>query len=74
MTLRGTLKGQEVILDAPADFPEGTPVEVIPIVQTASSAEGSGLCGIWEDPRPAAEIVRDLRSARTGFGGRKPSL
>ncbi len=37
-------------------------------------AKGSGLCGIWEDDRPAAEIIKDIRLHRTGFGGRKVAL
>lgn len=37
-------------------------------------AKDSGLCGIWEDERPASEIIKDIRVHRTGFGGRKVAL
>jgi len=33
-------------------------------------ARESGLCGIWEDERSAAEIIKDIRLHRTGIGGR----
>ena len=36
--------------------------------------KGSGLCGILKDERPAAEIIKDIRLRRTGFGGRKVAL
>lgn len=35
---------------------------------------GSGLCGIWKDSRDADEIITDIKSARTGFGGRAVKL
>ncbi len=36
--------------------------------------KSSGLCGIWEDERSADEIINDIRSYRTGFGGREIKL
>jgi hypothetical protein len=30
----------------------------------------SGFCGVWQDSRSAEEIVQDMHSHRTGFGGR----
>ncbi|MFA4955423.1 MAG: hypothetical protein WC556_00435 [Candidatus Methanoperedens sp.] len=36
--------------------------------------KSSGLCGIWEDNRNADEIIDDLHSFRTGFGGREIKL
>ena len=33
--------------------------------------ETSGLCGAWQDNRKAEEIIEDIYSHRTGFGGRK---
>jgi len=36
--------------------------------------KSSGLCGIWEDERRAEEIIEDIYSHRTGFGGRKVEL
>ncbi|GJQ49945.1 MAG: hypothetical protein H3C64_09690 [Candidatus Kuenenia stuttgartiensis] len=32
--------------------------------------KGSGLYGIWNDERSAAEIIKDIRLHREGFGGR----
>ena len=37
----------------------------------SSPMKKTGLCGIWEDDRPADEIVRDIRSGRTWFTRRK---
>jgi len=34
----------------------------------------SGLCGIWDDERNADEIINDIHSCRTGFGGREIKL
>jgi len=36
--------------------------------------EVSGLCGAWLDDRSAEEIIDDIRSHRSGFGGRQVSL
>jgi len=36
--------------------------------------KSSGLCGIWDDERNADEIINDIRSYRTGFGGREIKL
>ncbi|MFZ2633410.1 MAG: hypothetical protein WA081_18240 [Desulfosalsimonadaceae bacterium] len=34
-------------------------------------SETSGLCGAWQDNRKAEEIIEDIYSHRTGFGGRR---
>lgn len=34
----------------------------------------SGLCGIWVDEREADEIIEEIHSHRTGFGGRRVEL
>ncbi len=34
----------------------------------------SGLCGIWKDSRRAEEIIEDIYSHRSGFGGRSIEL
>jgi len=34
----------------------------------------TGFCGIWKDERSADEIIDDIYSHRTGFGGRKIDL
>ena len=36
--------------------------------------ESTGFCGIWEDERSADDIIDDINSHRTGFGGRKIQL
>jgi hypothetical protein len=33
--------------------------------------EKSGLCGTWQDNRKAEDIIEDIYSHRTGFGGRR---
>ena len=67
----------------------GIPGEVLPQVikiikslkQTIVAAQkqqkhvaSSGLCGAWRDNRSADEIINDIRSHRSGFGGRPVSL
>ncbi len=37
-------------------------------------AKGSELCGIWKDNRSAEEIISDIQSHRTGFGGREVDI
>ena len=34
----------------------------------------SGLCGIWKDSRRDEEIIEDIYSHRSGFGGRSIEL
>jgi hypothetical protein len=34
----------------------------------------SGLCGIWLDERDADEIIDEIHSHRSGFGGRRVGL
>jgi len=36
--------------------------------------EVSGLCGIWVDERDAEQIIEEIHSHRTGFGGRRVEL
>ncbi|MBE9592956.1 MAG: hypothetical protein IMF19_05705 [Proteobacteria bacterium] len=40
----------------------------------AGKEKSSGLCGIWKDSRNADEIINDIYSHRTGFGGRDIEL
>ncbi|MFA4957942.1 MAG: hypothetical protein WC556_13315 [Candidatus Methanoperedens sp.] len=40
----------------------------------AKEIQSSGLCGIWDDNRSADEIINDIHSFRTGFGGRDIKL
>ncbi|OGP11920.1 MAG: hypothetical protein A2055_01810 [Deltaproteobacteria bacterium GWA2_47_9] len=46
----------------------------VKVTHKKGTAIGSGICGIWEDERSAAEIIKDIRLQRTGFGCRKVSL
>ena len=34
----------------------------------------SGLCGIWDDERTPDEIIDDIYSHRSGYGGRQVNL
>jgi len=43
-------------------------------IKKSNIKKSSGLCGIWEDERTADEIINDIRSYRTGFGGREIKL
>ncbi|NUO10254.1 MAG: hypothetical protein HUU08_16600 [Candidatus Brocadia sp.] len=43
----------------------------VKVLHEKGEAKGSDLCGIWKDERSAAEIIKGIRSCRTGFGGRK---
>ncbi|VVB89756.1 Uncharacterised protein [uncultured archaeon] len=43
-------------------------------IKKPMAKKSSGLCGIWEDDRNADEIINDIYSNRTGFGGRDIKL
>jgi len=43
-------------------------------VKKIRKEKSSGLCGIWKDNRNADEIIKDIYSHRTGFGGRNIEL
>lgn len=38
--------------------------------QQATTATTTGFCGSWQDNRTADEIIDDMHSHRSGFGGR----
>ncbi len=40
-------------------------------IKQGSTVKSSGLCGSWEDDRPADRIIRDIRGRRTWFTRRK---
>jgi len=77
---------EEMILQELRAFPQEALPEVIHILKSVrkgisitlrkdgKQAQPSGLCGIWKDDRSAAEIIRDIRSRRTGFGQRQVDL
>lgn len=46
----------------------------VKVTPKKGAAKGSGICGIWKDDRSSAEIIKDIRLHRTGFGGRKVEL
>ncbi len=56
---------------------KGIPEEALPMVvkiKKSNIKKSSGLCGIREDNRNADEIIKDIHSNRTGFGGRDIQL
>ena len=42
--------------------------------QSAVDTAKTGFCGVWQDERPADEIIADITSHRSGFGGRRIEL
>jgi hypothetical protein len=42
--------------------------------QTVGGTAKTGFCGVWQDDRTADEIVTDIATHRSGFGGRKVQL
>lgn len=77
---------ETLILNEIKGIPEEALPMVIKILQTLREnlvtvnlkktieKKSSGLCGIWEDNRSADEIINDIHSFRTGFGGREIKL
>jgi len=79
-------KYETLILNEMKGIPEEALPMVIKILRTLKETlitvktkktikrKSSGLCGIWEDNRSADEIIKDIHSFRTGFGGREIKL
>ncbi|MDO8724692.1 MAG: hypothetical protein Q7J35_01320 [Candidatus Methanoperedens sp.] len=79
-------KYETLILSELRGFPEETLPMVIRILHSLKESliavkikksirvKSSGLCGIWEDNRSADEIIHEIHSNRTGFGGRDIKL
>jgi hypothetical protein len=42
--------------------------------QPATDTAKTGFCGVWQDNRTADEIVTDIVTHRSGFGGRRVHL
>lgn len=75
-------KHEEIILKEVREFPAEALPQVVKILhllkesafvlksKKTSKKKSSGLCGIWKDNRNADEIMNDIYSHRTGFGGR----
>jgi hypothetical protein len=42
--------------------------------QAVAESAKTGFCGVWQDDRPADEIVADIATHRSGFGGRRVEL
>ena len=62
MTLHGHIKGKFVEIDSKNNnLPDGTPVEIIPVLPTSGP---DSFCGKWKDDRSAEDIVKDIRKAR----------
>ena len=62
VSISGYVKNNVVIFDDKIQLPEGIKVNVI-VPRRATNS--SGLCGIWKDDRPVAEIVNDIIASRT---------
>lgn len=73
---------EEIVLKELREIPGESLPEVIKILRSLKQSilaaqhihrgknQESGLCGVWQDIRSAEEIVKDIHSHRTGFGGR----
>lgn len=73
---------EEIVLKELREIPGESLPEVIKILKSLKQSilaaqriprgenQESGLCGAWQDVRSAEEIVKDIHSHRTGFGGR----
>jgi hypothetical protein len=42
--------------------------------QTVAGTAKTGFCGVWQDDRTADEIISDIATHRSGFGGRRVQL
>ena len=79
-------KYEALVINEIKGIPEEALPMVVKILQTLKETlltvkskktiekKSSGLCGIWEDNRSADEIIKDIHSFRTGFGGREIKL
>ena len=79
-------KYEALVMNEIKGIPEEALPMVVKILQTLKETlltvkskktiekKSSGLCGIWEDNRSADEIIDDIHSFRTGFGGREIKL
>lgn len=77
---------EKIILKEVRGIPEETLPQVVRILHSLKESiiavrikkpareKSSGLCGIWKDNRSAEEIISDIHSHRTGFGGRDIEL
>ena len=75
---------EEEILREIRNFPESALPKILKLIQffknelleqrLEEKRKSTGFCGIWEDDRPADEIIDDIYSHRTGFGGRRIEL
>ena len=62
VSISGYVRNNVVIFDNKIQLPEGIKVNVI---VPRRATKYSGLCGIWKDDRPVAEIVNDIIASRT---------
>ncbi len=63
MTYKGIVRNNSIILNPPISLPEGTVVEITPILQSEEVVEDA-ICGSWQDDRSAEEIIHDIKSSR----------
>lgn len=79
-------KIEELVLKEIREMPETALPQVLKIIRSLRQSlraainsreakpTSSGLCGLWKDDRNAEDIVEDIYSHRTGFGGREIEL
>lgn len=76
-------KYEEMVIKELRKIPEDSMPQVVKILRTLKSVsvstkkeriKESRLCGIWRDKRNAEEIIEEIHSHRSGFGGRRIKL
>lgn len=84
--MQAKTKYEKMILKEIKGLPEETLPLIVKILQSlresiiavkpkkSAGKKSSGLCGIWKDDRSVDEIINDIYSHRTGFGGRDIEL
>ncbi len=77
-------KYEEMVIKELRGIPEDSMPQVVKILRSLKKSisvatkkeriKKSGLCGIWRDKRNAEEIIEEIHSHRSGFGGRRIKL
>lgn len=77
---------EEIVLKELRELPIESLPQVIKILRSikrgiaaarqinSEKVAGSGFCGAWQDSKSAEEIILEIHSHRTGFGGRRIEL
>jgi hypothetical protein len=62
--ITGHVVNNQIVIDSKGiALPEGARVKIT--VLPKPNKQESGLCGIWEDERPAQQIANEIRDSRT---------